>query len=65
MAFENWKREFLMLLTTVTLTSLLVFKESAESKDSAEEMKETLNRIEQRFDILSRIPSLRRSQRIE
>ena len=52
--FENWQSEFLQLLTMVTLTSFLVFKGSAESKDSDEEMQEALDRIEQRLDILCR-----------
>lgn len=38
----------------VTLTSFLIFKGSAESKDSDEEIQEALQRIEQRLDILSR-----------
>ena len=52
--FENWQSEFLQLLTMVTLTSFLIFKGSAESKDSDEEMQAALQRIEQRLDLLSR-----------
>ena len=52
--FENWQSEFLQLLAMVTLTSFLVFKGSAESKDSDEEMQAALGRIERRLDDLAR-----------
>src|ERR671916_666069 len=51
--FENWQSEFLQLLTMVVLTSFLIFKGSAESKDSDDEMKETLARLERRLEDLA------------
>src|SRR5688572_16341266 len=42
--FENWQSEFLQLLAMVALTSVLIFRGSAESKDSDDEMKEALAR---------------------
>jgi hypothetical protein len=50
--FENWQSEFLQLLTFVVLTKFLIFKGSAESRDSDDETKETLARIERRLDAL-------------
>jgi hypothetical protein len=44
--FENWQSEFLQLLTFVVLTTFLIHKGSHESKDSDEEMKAQLTRIE-------------------
>jgi hypothetical protein len=44
--FENWQSEFLQLLTFVILTSFLIHKGSAESKDSDEEMMNKLKKIE-------------------
>ena len=43
---ENWQSEFLQLLTFVVLSSFLIHKGSHESKDSDEEMKAILKRIE-------------------
>ena len=51
---ENWQSEFLQLLAFVVLTSFLIFKGSAESKDGDEEMKQTLARLERRLEALSR-----------
>jgi len=51
--FENWQSEFLQLLTFVVLTSFLIFKGSAESKDGDEEMKQALERIEQRLEAMA------------
>ena len=50
---ENWQSEFLQLLTMVALTSFLIFRGSAESKDSDDEMKETLARLERRLEDLA------------
>ena len=50
--FENWQSEFLQLLSMAVLTSFLIFKGSAESRDSDDETKETLARIERRLDDL-------------
>ena len=47
--FENWQSEFLQLFTMVVLTAFLIHKGSTESKDSDEEMKLMLNRIEERL----------------
>jgi hypothetical protein len=51
---ENWQSEFLQLFAMVTLTSFLIFKGSAESRDSDEEMKQALERIERRLTELDR-----------
>ena len=52
--FENWQSEFIQLFAMVALTAFLLFKGSPESKDSDEEMKEALARIERRLDALTR-----------
>lgn len=44
--FENWQSEFLQLFTFVVLTTFLIHKGSHESKDSDEEMKAQLTKIE-------------------
>jgi hypothetical protein len=49
---ENWQSEFLQLLTFVTLTTFLMHKGSPESKDSDEQTKQSLERIEERLDSL-------------
>ena len=51
---ENWQSEFLQLVSFVVLTSFLVHRGSAESKDSDEEMQATLERIERRLDTIER-----------
>jgi membrane protein implicated in regulation of membrane protease activity len=51
--FENWQSEFLQLFAMVTLTSVLIFRGSAESKDGDEELKEALARIEGRLNDLT------------
>jgi Domain of unknown function (DUF6766) len=50
--FENWQSEFLQLLAMVVLTSFLIHRGSAESKDSNDRLEEkvdalqaTLNRL--------------------
>ena len=50
--FENWQSEFLQLLTFVVLTSFLIHKGSHESKDSDDEMKRQLNRIEKKLSTI-------------
>jgi hypothetical protein len=50
---ENWQSEFLQLLTFVVLTACLIYKGSPESRDSDDEMKAALERIEARLDALS------------
>jgi hypothetical protein len=52
--FENWQSEFLQLFTMVVLTAFLIHRGSTESKDSDEELKMMLNRIEQRVVGLER-----------
>ncbi len=44
--FENWQSEFLQLLTAAVLTSFLIRKGSAQSKDGENEIKERLQKIE-------------------
>ena len=51
---ENWQSEMLQLFAMVALTSFLIFKGSPESKDSDEEMKAALARLEHRLDELAR-----------
>ena len=46
---ENWQSEFLQLLTFVVLTASFIHKGSHESKDSDEELKAMIRRIEERF----------------
>ena len=48
--FENWQSEFLQLLTFVVLTTFLIHKGSHESKDSDDEMKAILLRIEKNLN---------------
>ncbi len=44
--FENWQSEFLQLFTFVVLTTYLIHKGSHESKDTDEQMQQSLSRIE-------------------
>lgn len=46
---ENWQSEFLQLLTFVVLTAFFVHRGSHESKDSDDEVKARLRRIEERL----------------
>lgn len=48
---ENWQSEFLQLLTFVVLTSFLIHKGGHESKDSDEEMKIILQRIDKKLTV--------------
>jgi hypothetical protein len=48
--FENWQSEFLQLFTFVLLTAFLIHKGSHESKDSDEEIKAMLGRIEDKLE---------------
>jgi hypothetical protein len=50
--FENWQSEFLQLFAFVTLTTFLIFRNSPESRDGDDEMKETLARLERRLEDL-------------
>src|SRR5919106_3915048 len=47
--FENWQSEFLQLFTMVVLTAFLIHKGSQESKDSDEQLKLMIERIESRI----------------
>ena len=49
---ENWQSEFLQLFSFVVLASLFIHKGSAESKDSDEQMQQSLDRIEKRLKAL-------------
>lgn len=44
--FENWQSEFLQLFAMVTLTSFLIFKGSAESRDSEDRIEKKITEIE-------------------
>jgi hypothetical protein len=50
--FENWQSEFLQLFSMVVLTSFLIHKGSAESRDSQDEMQQKLDQIEQQMNQL-------------
>jgi hypothetical protein len=50
--FENWQSEFLQLLAFASLTSFLIFQGSPESRDSEDEVKATLARLEQKLEEL-------------
>jgi hypothetical protein len=47
---QNWQSEFLELGVIVVLSSFLIHKGSAESKDSDDEIKATLESIEKKLD---------------
>ena len=49
---QNWQSEFLELGVIVVLSSFLIHKGSAESKDSDDEIKELLTSIEKKLDLL-------------
>src|SRR3954452_1397878 len=49
---QNWQSEFLELGVIVVLSSFLIHKGSAESKDSDDEIKELLTSIESKLDDL-------------
>lgn len=51
--FENWQSEFLQLLAMVVLTSFLIHKGSAESRDSQDEMQNQLDRIEEQLEAMN------------
>jgi hypothetical protein len=52
--FENWQSEFLQLLAMVVLTSFLIHRGSAESKDSNDRMESKLDAIQGRLDALAK-----------
>jgi hypothetical protein len=51
--FENWQSEFLQLLAMVVLTSFLIHRGSAESKDSNDRMEAKLDAIQKQLDSLA------------
>ncbi len=55
--FENWQSEFLQLLTFVVLTTFLIHRGSAESRDTDDEIQAALARIEERLDQLQSPPT--------
>lgn len=50
--FENWQSEFLQLLAMAVLTSFLVHKGSAESRDGQDEMMERIIAIQHNVEVL-------------
>ena len=51
--FENWQSEFLQLLAMAVFTSFLIYKGSAESRETEDETLDRLERIERRLDSLA------------
>jgi hypothetical protein len=52
--FENWQSEFLQLLSMAILTSFLVHKGSAESRDSDDKMQATLADIQKQLKAMKK-----------
>jgi hypothetical protein len=50
--FENWQSEFLQLLAMVVLTSFLIHRGSAESKDSNDRMEAKLDAMQAQLERL-------------
>jgi hypothetical protein len=46
---QNWQSEFLQLLLMTILSTYLVYKGSAESRDSQDEMQQAIKRIEEKL----------------
>lgn len=51
--FENWQSEFLQLLSMAVLTSFLIHKGSAESRDGQDEMMDRIVKIQAQVEALS------------
>jgi hypothetical protein len=51
-SLENWQSEFLQLFAFVVLASVLLFKRSAESRDSDEKLEAALRRLEEKLGTL-------------
>ena len=60
---QNWQSEFLELGVIVVLSSFLIHKGSAESKDSDDEMKKLLESIEKKLDELEAADPPKKSKR--
>ena len=48
--FQNWQSEFLEVIVLIVATAYFIHRGSHESKDSDDEMKAILQRIEKRLD---------------
>src|SRR3954447_23066551 len=48
--FQNWESEFLEVAVIVVFSSFLIHKGSAESRDSEDEIKDLLTKIETKLD---------------
>jgi hypothetical protein len=48
--FQNWQSEFLEVAVIVVFSSFLIHKGSAESRDSEDEIKDLLTKIEKKLD---------------
>jgi len=48
--FQNWQSEFLVVVVLIVLSKYLIHKGSAESRDSEDEMRQALDRIERQLD---------------
>jgi hypothetical protein len=59
---ENWQSEFLQLLTFVVLTASFIHRGTHESRDSDDEMKAILQRLEARIARLDRSADLDRAR---
>jgi len=53
--FENWQSEFLQLFTMVTLTSFLIHKGSAESRDGQDKMEAMIKNIQEELKELKKL----------
>jgi hypothetical protein len=60
---QNWQSEFLELGVIVVLSAFLIHKGSAESKDSDDEIKDLLEKIEAKLDKLEAEESGKKSKR--
>jgi hypothetical protein len=60
--FENWQSEFLQLLAMVVLTSFLIHRGSAESKDSNDRMEAKIDELREAVDALGGVSRSRGSR---
>lgn len=63
--FENWQSEFLQLFAMVSLTSILIFKGSPESRDGDDEIKAKLEQLSAQLSALIAQNQSRESPKIE